>query len=412
MNQQFGEMFEKFVTTIGDKMPNQVVGAFSTSLDLLVAEARAKYGLGDNADENTIIGVTLGMLTSIGDKMGEGGPAVVEAFGAITTDLHSNFTEAKDAILVDVQEEFLKPFKKAFDEADPTAVFNQAIKDGNLQMLRDFENTLELNKALMDKMAKNVDPAILKYIQLKAAIDAANDAASGGGAGSTGNASNTGTNPLGYRSVDTYLASIAASKRGMLPTTLLKQTATVARVNTLRRTARGAEEFETGGYIPAPTQQSVPAILHGGEYVLNAKAVNRIGLGALEKMNNDMMPKFKKGGYVSGVNGVNNTPSFKKGGYVPKMNSMPIPSIFNGGISAIKNINNAKFTAPSGSPSYSGSGQTTTVSTVNINVDTFIGEEEWFKGMMKSYNINVAPRVNKATGNETRSFTTYNGLNQ
>jgi len=284
MNQQFGEMFEKFTTTVADKMPNQVVGAFSTGLDLLVAEARAKYGLGQDASENTIIGVTLGMLTSIGDKMGEGGPAVVEAFGAITTDLHSNFTEAKDTILVDVQEAFLKPFKKAFDEADPTAVFNQAIKDGNLQMLRDFENTLELNKALMDKMAKNVDPAILKYIQLKAAIDAANDAAAGGGADATGNASNTGTGLLGYRSADTYLAAIAAGKRGIQPTTLLKQTAAAARGDTLRRTARGAEGYKTGGYIPAPTQQGVPAILHGGEYILNAKAVNRIGIGALEKM--------------------------------------------------------------------------------------------------------------------------------
>lgn len=300
MNQKFGEMFEKFTTTVADKMPNQVVGAFSTGLDLLVAEARTKYGLGDNADENTIIGVTLGMLTSIGDKMGEGGPAVVAAFGTITTDLHSNFTEAKDAILTDVQDAFLKPFKKAFDDADPTAVFNQAIKDGNAQMLRDFENTVELNKDLMDKMAKNLDPAILKYIQLKAAIDAANDAASGGGSGDFGNASTTGTNPLGFRSVDTYLASIAAGKRAMLPTTILRESAANAKVNTLRRTARGAEGFRTGGYIPAPTEQGVPAILHGGEYVLNAKAVQRIGVGALEKMNNNLIPRFKKGGRVPG----------------------------------------------------------------------------------------------------------------
>jgi muramidase (phage lysozyme) len=304
MTQQFGDMFEKFTTTVADKMPNQVVGAFSTGLDLLVAEARTKYGLGDNADENTIIGVTLGMLTSIGDKMGEGGPSVVAAFGTITTDLHSNFTEAKDVILTDVQDAFLKPFKKAFDDADPTAVFNQAIKDGNAQMLRDFENTLELNKALMDKMAKNLDPAILKYIQLKAAIDAANDAASGGGgagdgAGFTGNVKNL-PNLLNGMSPDTYLAALAAGKRAKLPTTILKENAARARVSQLQRTARGAGEYETGGYIPAPTQQGVPAILHGGEYVINAKAVNRIGLGALEKMNNNLLPRFYKGGRVPG----------------------------------------------------------------------------------------------------------------
>lgn len=422
MTQDFGTMFENFVTTVADKMPNSVVGAFSTGLDLLVAEARAKYGLGDDAGENTIIGVTLGMLTSIGDKMGEGGPAVVEAFGAIVTDLHSNFTETKDAILVDVQDAFLVPFKKAFDEADPTAVFNQAIKDGNLAMLRDFENTLELNKALMDKMASNLDPAILKYIQLKAAIDAANDAAAGGGAGGagggagfTGNVKNM-FNPMGGKSVDTYLASLIVNEqvRTALTNNAKLQEANKQRIFETNQAKANIPRtrMKEGGYIPAPESQGIPALLHGGEYVLNAKAVKRIGVFALEKINNNIMPQFKKGGYVSGTASVNNTPSFKKGGYVPKMNSMPVPLIFNGGISAIRNINNAKFTAPSGSPSYSGSGQTTSVSTVNINVDTFIGEEEWFKGMMKDYNINILPRMQKNAGNETRSFTTYNGLNQ
>jgi hypothetical protein len=433
MNEDFGTMFENFVTTIGDKMPNKVVGAFSTSLDLLVAEAQSKYGLGSDPSENTIIGVTLGMLTSIGDKMGEGGPAVVEAFGAITTDLHGNFTTAKDAILVDVQEAFLAPFKKAFDEADPTAVFNQAIKDGNLAMLRDFENTLELNKALMDKMAANLDPAILKYIQLKAAIDAANDAAAGGGgggaaAGYTGNVKNM-VNPMGSKTADSYLANLALQKQ-ITPIVnagqkLIAQNLDRGRVPEnkynlnqpnysifIPKATQVKPGFKEGGYIPAPETQGVPALLHGGEYVLNAKAVKRIGVFALEKINNNMMPKFKKGGYVSEKGSVNNTPSFKKGGYVPKMNSMPVPLIFNGGISAIRNINNAKFTAPSGSPSYSGSGQTSSVSTVNINVDTFIGEEEWFKGMMKDYNINILPRMKKNAGNETRSFTTYNGINQ
>ena len=419
MTQDFGTMFENFVTTVADKMPNSVVGAFSTGLDLLVAEARAKYGLGDDAGENTIIGVTLGMLTSIGDKMGEGGPAVVEAFGAIVTDLHSNFTETKDLILTGVQDAFLVPFKKAFDEADPTAVFNQAIKDGNLAMLRDFENTLELNKALMDKMASNLDPAILKYIQLKAAIDAANDAAAGGGAGggagATGNVRNM-FNPMGGKSVDTYLASLIVNEqvRTALTNNAKLQEANKQRIFETNQAKANIPRtrMKEGGYIPAPESQGIPALLHGGEYVLNAKAVKRIGVFALEKINNNIMPQFKKGGYVSGTASVNNTPSFKKGGYVPKMNSMPVPLIFNGGISAIRNINNAKFTAPSGSPSYSGSGQTTSVSTVNINVDTFIGEEEWFKGMMKDYNINILPRMQKNAGNETRSFTTYNGLNQ
>lgn len=355
MTEQFGEMFEKFTTTVADKMPNQVVGAFSTGLDLLVAEARAKYGLGEDAGENTIIGVTLGMLTSIGDKMGEGGPAVVEAFGAITTDLHSNFTDAKDALLLDVQEAFLVPFKKAFDEADPTAVFQQAIKDGNLAILRDFENTLELNKALMDKMVANLDPAIKKYIELKAAIDAANDAAAGGGgaggAGFTGNVKNL-FNPMGYKTVDSYLTNIAL--QGQINpilnrNTLLQEANRQRRSETVQSRADiPRTRMKTGGYISAPTEQGVPAILHGGEYVLNARAVNRIGIGALEKMNNNLVPQFKKGGRVPGGSadtmerktlGVNNASSVQnKSGIVNNVKSAVTKFVNKGVIGRMSDI--------------------------------------------------------------------------
>ena len=116
--------------------------------------------------------------------------------------------------------------------------------------------------------------------------------------------------------------------------------------------------FKTGGYVPGSSSMPFPAILHGGEYVVNADAVRNMG------------------------------------------------------IETMRNINQSKFRTPSGAPSYQGRGQATTVSTVNINVDTFIGEEEWFTSMMKSYNVNILPRMQKNAGNETRSFTTYNGLNQ
>ena len=386
MNEDFGNMFENFATTIADKMPNKVVGAFSTSLDLLVAEAQSKYGLGSDPSENTIIGVTLGMLTSIGDKMGEGGPAVVEAFGAITTDLHGNFTTAKDAILVEVQDAFLVPFKKAFDEADPTAVFQQAIKDGNLAILRDFENTLELNDSLMKKIAGSLDPAILGYIKLKAAADSAADAmanagGAGDGAGFTGNVKNM-FNPMGNKSADTYVASLIVNQRVR---TALNNNAKLQEANKQRifetNQAKGIiprTRMKEGGYIPAPTTQGVPALLHGGEYVLNASAVSRIGVNVLEKMNTNNIPKFKNGGRVPGAS---------MSGMLPKIinsNQYSINSdaIKDMGIATMSNINNARFKTPSGAPSYNSGSQTTTVSTVNINVDTFIGEEDWFKGMM------------------------------
>jgi hypothetical protein len=115
------------------------------------------------------------------------------------------------------------------------------------------------------------------------------------------------------------------------------------------------KQYKTGGYVPGAPSTAIPAILHGGEYVINADAVRNMGVRTMQS------------------------------------------------------INQSKFRAPSGVPAYAGGG-TTNVSTVNINVDTFIGEEEWFKGMMKDYNINVLPKQQKAAGLESRTFTSYNGI--
>ena len=64
--------------------------------------------------------------------------------------------------------------------------------------------------------------------------------------------------------------------------------------------SRSSESGYIGsGFINAPTQEGVPALLHGGEYIVNAKAVARLGIGALEKLNNNLIPRFAKGGYVA-----------------------------------------------------------------------------------------------------------------
>lgn len=117
--------------------------------------------------------------------------------------------------------------------------------------------------------------------------------------------------------------------------------------------------FANGGIVPSFDSMAVPAILHGGEYVINSKAVKNIGFAALEAMNH------------------------------------------------------MRFQTPK-APSYSGpvSGQATSSSTVHIYVDNFIGEKAWFESMMKDYNINVSPQNQKAAGLQNRTITTYNGLNR
>ena len=117
--------------------------------------------------------------------------------------------------------------------------------------------------------------------------------------------------------------------------------------------------FANGGIVPNFDSMAVPAILHGGEYVVNSKAVKNIGFAALEAMNN------------------------------------------------------MRFQTPK-TPAYAGavSGQATSSSTVHIYVDNFIGEKAWFESMMKDYNINVGPQNQKAAGLQNRTITTYNGINR
>lgn len=297
MNTTFGNMFETFATTISEKMPNDVIGAFTTNLDELVQVAKDKYGLGSDASQNTVIGATVGMLADIGAVFGDGKQAVIDSFGLITGGLKDNFSDMKTKFLDEVRNDFITNFKKALDEAEPTKVFNQAIIDGNLSILRSFQNLVELNPELMEKLKKSLDPAIEGYVKLKAAADAAKEAAdaaadapAGGGGG--GGGGTPGKDPYANRR-DKY------GNTGF-GTITVKKPAGFKKGGIIPSRTQNQNQGYPEGFIPAPTQEGVPALLHGGEYILNAKAVQRIGVGALNKMNNNLIPKFLKGGVVPG----------------------------------------------------------------------------------------------------------------
>lgn len=60
-----------------------------------------------------------------------------------------------------------------------------------------------------------------------------------------------------------------------------------------------------GGYITGPgtsRSDSIPAMLSNGEYVLNAAAVNAIGVHRLDQMNKGYVPRFADGGLVGKSN--------------------------------------------------------------------------------------------------------------
>ena len=129
--------------------------------------------------------------------------------------------------------------------------------------------------------------------------------------------------------------------------------------------------YGAGGNVPGFAMQAVPALLHGGEYVINSKAVQNLGSGFLQYLNNMKygMPKF----------------------------SVPNPSMPNVNINQTVNVNG---------------GNSENISNYNFYVDNFIGEDKWFEGMMNEYNVKVVPNKQKSAGLESRVIRSYNGINK
>lgn len=77
----------------------------------------------------------------------------------------------------------------------------------------------------------------------------------------------------------------------------------------------------TGGSIPGVSaQDTVPALLTPGEFVINKDSAQRIGYGNLRRMNN--VRGYNKGGIVGGVQ------TFQEGGPVNAVNTLAVISIF------------------------------------------------------------------------------------
>jgi hypothetical protein len=156
-----------------------------------------------------------------------------------------------------------------------------------------------------------------------------------------------------------------------------------------RRTpAPVAESFTNGGKINGLSDTAVPAILHGGEYVINKKSVDKYGTQMLQNINQGIFKgarQYKVGGYVSSIK----TPE------IPKYN-IPMSSY-----ASLAGVNNGPSTI-----------QSETTHNYNFYVDNFIGETEWFNSMMKEYNMKVVPANQKQAGLESRVIKTYNGINR
>jgi hypothetical protein len=134
----------------------------------------------------------------------------------------------------------------------------------------------------------------------------------------------------------------------------------------------GSIPYSDGGPTFGPMNQGIQATLHGGEFVIRKKAVDKYGLDMLNQMN--------------------------RGIYAPKVPSLNIP------------MANYSKIANAGTQQQVSSSEST--HNYNFYVDNFIGETEWFNSMMKDYNMKVVPANQKNAGLESRVIKTYNGINR
>ena len=423
----FAGAIEGMATTINSVMPNQTVGAFTTGLDLLVATAVAKYGLGAGAEDNTtIIGSTIGMLAGINNQIVGSTEGIVGSFGEIFTQIQTDTTTAlasiKDVIIIPA----LDAIGKTFTDNDPFKVFTDAVKNANIIIMNEMRSTVGHVASAVDEMAAELAQAVVDAGLAQAAIENATSGGGGGGGGSGGGGGGGGSGGGGggggggtpVPGQTTYGAALERARKRLnddietrigkfypsettekrnirkhLQTTffdIMTSKYTVANAKALfagqdimstrirnilaaynfgpakeimnmgqtfsRANGGRIPRFGYGGFsTPGFDSQSVPAMLHGGEFVINAGAVKNIGMATLQTLNN---MRFNKPDQISGQNATSHT----------------------------------------------------STSTTNIYVENFIGEDEWFNSMIKQYNMNVLPGKQKAAGMENRVISSYSGL--
>jgi len=364
----FGEMMKQMVTHLADDIPNQGVPVFTTSLDQLVAVAESKYGLSSTGPDGTIIGATIGMLMGISGQITGNATDIVNHFGAIVTDIQGVSSVGFDVLANDIITPALDNLAQIFVDHNPFKVFADAILEANYRMLLDLTKIFGGAGSVVDALGAKLDGLVVKYTLANEAAAAG----AGGGGGGGGGGSPPGkyvVDGVDYANPAVWNGSAGLTGYGAAESNRYVQIGAVRVkleagtrmvINPVGKFNGGIiPAFANGGYnVPGPESQGVHALLHGGEFVINAAAVKNIGMATLTGLNN--------------------------------MRYRDVPK----------------------NPDYKVSSGSTTNSTVNIIVDNFIGEDQWFNELVSKYNMNVVPRNQKNAGLEGRVLTSYSGLSR
>jgi TP901 family phage tail tape measure protein len=431
----FGTLFTNLETKINSEMPNKTVAPFTNKLDEILTEAKNKYGLND---ENTgIIGATLQLISGIGAKFG-GDTSISEKFNTgIINAIDGTFSTWSQTMVGITVPNLMGGIRDAMAPfTDGEGQWAQAVKTGLAVVTAEFERATAEMKTKGIKLTQDLKDLREEFNRLVSqdggrAGGAGSGGGGGGGAGGgTGTSGKTGNLPGSgeasaankrlmenlidsdtgrysvarsmtpqYHAMISAIKTISAGKwnaqnkekdryiikwmstQGQAigkytPLSLIESAWSQAKNIGFKTSSQfineiGSKEFSEfnkkhgirpqlkryGGFVKGSMSQSVPALLHGGEFVISANAVNKMGIGALES------------------------------------------------------INNMRFSNPSMSqPKVTTENYST--QNVNIYVDNFIGQEQWFESMMKEYNVKVVPRNQKAAGLENRVVRTYNGINR
>jgi TP901 family phage tail tape measure protein len=408
--EEFAKTFDSMKETIVEGMPNKVVGVFGDNLQEILDEAKTKYGL--NNEEDSIIGSTLSLLTAMGDSFnpsGETGGAVVGEWSSLVTEIKEEISNTGAGSIKEVIDKHgpQEVLRAAIAFANESILREWRGTVGHI--ISEVDDLADM----MDPMIAAVAQAQIQFEMLKDAATAAGSAISGaaaaggggggfgggaGGGGGGGSLFNPGAT-LALEEID----AIRANARNLISATVSPTSSAfssyvsmlvdaISRTESLFSTNRGPgvrqsiydqeksrlnamtgagtglvlRQFKeyirraypqitlaNGGFVPGYRSQGVPAMLHGGEYVINSKAVSNIGLAALQAMNNmrfNTPDRYSNGSNVTTINKTEN---------------------------------------------------------INIYVDTFIGEDKWFNEMMDQYNIKMKPMNEKKRGGEVRVFDSY-----
>jgi len=411
------EDYYKAIPDLIDQYTDSTVGFFENPLDQLVELARDRFGLTSNSESpDTILGATAMMLSGMGNQFTDPGGHLQMIPGHFET----VFTQ----VIENVIQPSIDSMHNVIENFRPEEIFQKALDHANLTIQREYAKIVGSTNSVVDDIASAMSELtrniVTSMAQITNAVGAAQDALNGFNPGASPipiidqtAAKNSLTSYFRSIGMQEYMYSSTVASLAPYASELMERFKVITDNNVRNivykqiaakisgsgnqssfanwvKATYGAAvlnppvSFANGGLVkkygyggmavPGFGSTAVPAILHGGEFVLNKKAVERSGIGIkmLEQLNK---ARFDQGGF------------------------------------SIPDVNSVRFNNPSRNMNSGVVNHYNSTNTTNIYVENFIGEDQWFQSMLKEYNMKHKPLADKRVGNENRFYTSYKGGN-